>query len=158
MREAVLARCPAAMPSSWPPRWPTSGRARPPTAKLARADGLHLELEPTEDILAEAAAMARDARRRLGRPRPLIVGFAAETGSLERAPEKAARKRVDLMVANDVSEPGSGFGTDDEPRHVHRPGQPPEPWPLATKAQVAHELLDRLVARPACRARCIIAA
>ncbi|HKZ91122.1 MAG TPA: phosphopantothenoylcysteine decarboxylase, partial [Candidatus Limnocylindrales bacterium] len=105
---------------------------------------LHLELEPTADILAEAAAMARrdtdDPRRR-----PLIVGFAAETGSLERAPQKAARKGVDLLVANDVAEPGSGFGTDTDRVTIIVPGQPPEPWPLAPKAQVAHGLLDRLL-------------
>ena len=39
-------------------------------------------------------------------------GFAAETGSLERAAEKLRRKGVDLLVANDVAEPGSGFGTE----------------------------------------------
>ena len=42
----------------------------------------------------------------------VIVGFAAETGSLDRARDKAARKGVDLLVANDVAEAGSGFGTD----------------------------------------------
>jgi phosphopantothenoylcysteine decarboxylase/phosphopantothenate--cysteine ligase len=113
--------------------------------KVARSDGLVLELEPTEDILAEAATTAHEHRPATGR-RPLIVGFAAETGSLDRVPEKAARKRVDLMVANDVSEPGSGFGTDTNRVTFLRPGHPPEPRPLASKAQVAHELLDRLVA------------
>jgi phosphopantothenoylcysteine decarboxylase/phosphopantothenate--cysteine ligase len=111
--------------------------------KLARSEGLRLELEPTADILAEAAAMARavdDPARR-----PLIVGFAAETGSLERAPEKATRKGVDLLVANDVSEPGSGFGTETNRVTLIVPGQPPEPWPPGTKAQVAHDLLDRLL-------------
>ena len=60
-------RCPAATRSSWPPRWPTSGRAAVAPAKLARSEGLRLELEPTADILAEAAAMARD-RGRPGAP------------------------------------------------------------------------------------------
>jgi phosphopantothenoylcysteine decarboxylase/phosphopantothenate--cysteine ligase len=113
--------------------------------KLPRSDGLHLELEPTPDILAEAAAVARRMADETGR-RPLIVGFAAESGSLERAPEKAARKGVDLLVANDVSEPGSGFGTDTNRVTLIVPGHPPEPLPLASKAQVAHDLLDRLVA------------
>ena len=45
-------------------------------------------------------------------PRPVLVGFAAETGSLDRAADKLRRKGVDLLVANDVAEPGSGFGTD----------------------------------------------
>ena len=144
MREAVLAALPgsdalvmAAAVADFRPRSASD-------SKLARSDGLHLELEPTADILAEAAAMARrdtdDPRRR-----PLIVGFAAETGSLERAPQKAARKGVDLLVANDVAEPGSGFGTDTDRVTIIVPGQPPEPWPLAPKAQVAHGLLDRLL-------------
>ena len=77
--------------------------------------------------------------------RPLIVGFAAETGSLERAPEKAARKGVDLLVANDVSELGSGFGTETNRVTIIVPGQSPEPWPSATKTEIAHRLLDRLL-------------
>ncbi len=77
--------------------------------------------------------------------RTVLVGFAAETGSLERAPEKAARKRVDLLVANDVAEPGSGFGTDTNRVTIIRPGHAPEPWPQLTKAEVADRLLDRIV-------------
>ncbi len=119
-------------------------------SKLARSEGLTLDLEPTVDILAEAAAVARAADpggETGGHPvrRPLIVGFAAETGSLERAPEKAARKGVDLLVANDVAEPGSGFGTETNRVTIIVPGQPPEPWPPATKSAVAHDLLDRLL-------------
>jgi phosphopantothenoylcysteine decarboxylase/phosphopantothenate--cysteine ligase len=114
--------------------------------KLARADGLRLELEPTADILAEAAETARHSAAAHGARRPIIVGFAAETGSLHRAAEKAVRKGVDLLVANDVSEPGSGFGTETNRVTIIVPGHVPEPWPQATKAQVAHGLLDRLLA------------
>ena len=60
---------------------------------------------------AASTATARATREPL-RPLPVLVGFAAETGSLERAAEKLRRKGVDLLVANDVAEPGSGFGTD----------------------------------------------
>ncbi len=118
------------------------------TSKLGRGTGLTLELEPTEDILAEASAAAHRAAGTPDDPttRPILVGFAAETGSLERAPEKAARKGVDLLVANDVSEPGSGFGTDTNRVTIITPGAPPDPWPQLTKVQVAHRLLDRIVA------------
>ncbi len=123
-------------------------------AKLSRGAGLRLELEPTEDILAEASALVRKEaggpdpagstpRQRLGRP--ILVGFAAETGSLERAPEKAARKGVDLLVANDVSRPGSGFGTETNEVTLITPGRPPEPWPSLSKRVVAERLLDRLL-------------
>jgi phosphopantothenoylcysteine decarboxylase/phosphopantothenate--cysteine ligase len=109
--------------------------------KIARADGLTLELEPTSDILAEAVQVA--ARR--GNRRPVVVGFAAETGSLERAREKAERKGVDLLVANDVAEEGSGFGTDTNRVTIVVPGQPDDPWPLMSKRQVADRLLDRVL-------------
>ncbi|MFN8519945.1 MAG: bifunctional phosphopantothenoylcysteine decarboxylase/phosphopantothenate--cysteine ligase CoaBC [Chloroflexota bacterium] len=145
MREAVLAALPsadalvmAAAVADFRPRHVAN-------AKLGRGDGLTLELEPTEDILAEASALAH-AQADAGRGRPVLVGFAAETGSLDRAPDKAARKRVDLLVANDVSEPGSGFGTTTNRVTLIAPGQPPEPWPQLTKLEVAHRLLDRVVA------------
>jgi phosphopantothenoylcysteine decarboxylase / phosphopantothenate---cysteine ligase len=148
MRAAVLAALPtadvlvmAAAVADFRPRTQA-------TTKLARGTGLTLELEPTEDILAEASQVvrAREAARAAGDPSPrtLLVGFAAETGSLERAPEKAARKGVDLLVANDVAEPGSGFGTDTNRVTIITPGAPPEPWPQLTKLEVAHRLLDRI--------------
>jgi phosphopantothenoylcysteine decarboxylase/phosphopantothenate--cysteine ligase len=121
--------------------------------KHSRQDGLVLELEATDDILAEAARVAHgwptsapSSSHRWGPiGRPVLVGFAAETGSLGRASEKAARKRVDLLVANDVSEPGSGFGTETNRVTLVVPGQDPEPWPSMSKRQVAERLLDRIV-------------
>ena len=77
-----------------------------------------LDLEPTPDLLAEVGRIVRGldsegaATREPVTPRPILVGFAAETGSLDRAADKLRRKGVDLLVANDVAEPGSGFGTD----------------------------------------------
>ena len=148
MRDAVLAALPdadvlimAAAVADFRPK-ATAG------TKLGRGAGLTLELEPTEDILAEASALAHDRAAAAGDPgaRPVLVGFAAETGSLARTPEKAARKRVDLLVANDVAEPGSGFGTDTNRVTIVTPGAPPEPWPLQTKLQVAHGILDRVLA------------
>ena len=114
-------------------------------AKLERSGGLNLRLEPTEDILAEAAARARATGTGPGE-RPVIVGFAAETGSLERARAKAARKGVDLLVANDVAEPGSGFGTETNRVTIIVPGAEPEPWPQLSKREVAERLLDRVAA------------
>jgi phosphopantothenoylcysteine decarboxylase/phosphopantothenate--cysteine ligase len=110
--------------------------------KIARqGDGLTLELEPTDDILAEAVRAVAGAANR-----PIIVGFAAETGSLDRAREKAQRKGVDLLVANDVAEEGSGFGTDTNRVTIVTPGEPDDQWPLMSKRQVADRLWDRVVA------------
>jgi phosphopantothenoylcysteine decarboxylase / phosphopantothenate---cysteine ligase len=115
---------------------------RTSTTKLTRDEGLTIELEPTEDILAGAAAAARAAGAR--EPRPLLVGFAAETGSLERAAEKLQRKRVDLLVANDVSEEGSGFGTDTNRVTILSADGSREELPLLAKSVVADLLLDRV--------------
>ena len=80
-------------------------------------------------------------------PRPVLVGFAAETGSLDRAPAKLARKRVDLLVANDVAEAGSGFGTDTNRVSILTAEGTREDLPMLTKREVADRLLDRVAAR-----------
>jgi phosphopantothenoylcysteine decarboxylase / phosphopantothenate---cysteine ligase len=111
------------------------------STKLTRGGPLTLELEPTEDILAEVGTLAQAMT-----PRPVIVGFAAETGSLERAPEKLRRKGADLLVANDVAEPGSGFGTDTNRVSILGADGSREDLPLLPKREVADRLLDRVAA------------
>ncbi len=109
--------------------------------KLVRGGSLTIELEPTEDILAEVAGRASDQE-----PRPVIVGFAAETGSLDRAPDKLRRKGADLLVANDVSEPGSGFGAETNRVSILAADGGREDLPLLSKREVADRLLDRVAA------------
>ncbi len=106
----------------------------PSSGKLARSDGLEsITLEPTPDILA--SVVARDEP-------PFVVGFAAETGGVERAVAKAKRKNVDLLVYNDVTEEGSGFGTDtNRVVIVNRAGDTDE-WPMLTKQEVAADLIS----------------
>lgn len=112
------------------------------STKLERGEGLVLELEPTDDILAAASTAVRSAGSRT--PRTLLVGFAAETGSLARAADKLRRKGVDLLVANDVAEPGSGFGTEtNRVTILHADGRE-EPLPMLAKREVADLLLDRV--------------
>jgi phosphopantothenoylcysteine decarboxylase / phosphopantothenate---cysteine ligase len=108
--------------------------------KIVRQGGLTIELAATDDILAAASRSVRDRPQR-----PILVGFAAETGSLERAHEKAVRKGVDLLVANDVTAVGSGFGSPTNAVTVVVPGGPSEKWPLMSKRQVADRLLDRVL-------------
>jgi len=107
-------------------------------SKIPRADGLSsIELTDTPDILASVVQR---------HPRPFTVGFAAETGGLERAIEKARKKDVDLLVYNDVTEPGSGFGTDtNRVVLIDRSGDTEE-LPLLAKTEVAERLLDRMAA------------
>lgn len=75
----------------------------PVEGKMDRSGGrVHLALEPTEDILA---GLAKNRR-----PGQVLVGFAAEVGHDDaRAAQKLARKGVDLLVVNDISEEGAGF-------------------------------------------------
>jgi phosphopantothenoylcysteine decarboxylase/phosphopantothenate--cysteine ligase len=145
MREAILAILPSAdaliMAAAVADFRPLA-RAE---SKIPRAQGLDLRLEPTSDILAEAVAQAR-AGGAGPAGRAVIVGFAAETGSLARAPEKAARKGVDMLVANDVAEAGSGFGSDTNRVTLIVPGSEPEAWPQLSKREVAERLLDRVAA------------
>ena len=73
--------------------------------KIKRTGPITIELEPTEDILAEAA--------RARKPGTLVIGFAAETErGLEHARGKLERKGVDAIVLNNVSTPGIGFDSD----------------------------------------------
>jgi phosphopantothenoylcysteine decarboxylase/phosphopantothenate--cysteine ligase len=58
---------------------------------------------------------------------------------------------VDLLVANDVTEPGAGFEVDTNRVTLVQPGSALEPWPLMTKREVADRLLDRVAALLAAR-------
>ena len=92
----------------------------------------------TPDVLLEAAKKVAGAARR-----PVLVGFAAETEHLlAHAQEKLVRKGLDLIVANDVTRPGAGFGTDTN--HVLVIGRTGAPLELAgTKREVAEAVLAR---------------
>jgi phosphopantothenoylcysteine decarboxylase/phosphopantothenate--cysteine ligase len=111
--------------------------AAPMDRKIARAAGLTLELSPTPDLLAEVAAAGSGA---------YLVGFAAETGGLDRVPGKLAAKGIDLLVANDVSEPGSGFGTDTNRVTLFEPSGAKDELPMLPKREVADRILDRVAA------------
>ncbi len=124
----------------------------PVDRKLPRTDaGLTLELVANPDILAEVGRLARGvddagaATRRPLAPRPVLVGFAAETGSLERAAGKLVRKGVDLLVANDVAEEGSGFGTTTNRVTILAADGTQQALPLLPKREVADRILDRVV-------------
>ncbi len=120
------------------------------TTKLERGEGMTLELEPTPDILGQIARIARgtdrdgDVSYEPMSPRPFLVGFAAETGSIERAGEKLRRKGVDLIVANDVAEEGSGFGTETNKVTILDADGGRDELPLLSKREVADHLLDRV--------------
>ncbi|MBJ7292999.1 MAG: bifunctional phosphopantothenoylcysteine decarboxylase/phosphopantothenate--cysteine ligase CoaBC [Ilumatobacteraceae bacterium] len=107
--------------------------------KLKKADGVpNIVLEPTPDILAG-----------LGQRKPLgqtLVGFAAETDSLvANATAKLTAKCLDLIVANDVSAEGVGFGHDTNAVVLLSPHVPAMTVALADKHAIAHAVLDSVV-------------
>ena len=105
--------------------------------KMRRADGApEIDLVPTPDVL-------RGVRE--SSPRPFLVGFAAEAGSVDAAVEKARTKGVDLLVANDILREGSGFGTDtNEVRFVFRDGTTRD-LDLMSKRDVSTEIWDTVL-------------
>jgi phosphopantothenoylcysteine decarboxylase/phosphopantothenate--cysteine ligase len=105
--------------------------------KLRRSGPLHLELEPTEDILAQVVE-----RRR---PGMLVIGFAAEThDAVAHGRDKLLRKGADAIVLNDVSREGVGFDSDrnavtflTRDRAIEMPEMP--------KRELADHLLDEIL-------------
>lgn len=100
-------------------------------------DALTLRLVPTPDVIATLTAQRRPGQR--------FVAFAAETEELiAHAAEKLVRKRVDLIVANDVAAEGSGFEVDTNRVTLLFADGRQEALPLLTKREVADRLLDAI--------------
>jgi phosphopantothenoylcysteine decarboxylase/phosphopantothenate--cysteine ligase len=135
MRDAVVARCAGAdaliMAAAVADYRPVATAEQ----KIKRSPAERtLELAPTSDILAEVKG---DLVR---------VGFAAESQELEKnAADKLVRKGLDLIVANDITAPGSGFGTDTNQVTIIDKSGASETLPLLSKYEVAQRILDRVV-------------
>jgi len=106
--------------------------------KMKKDEAVHeVTLESTPDILAEVGK--RKGRR-------ILVGFAAETEDLvENARKKLQRKNLDLMVANDVSQPDAGFDADTNAVKILDAQGKVEELPVQSKRSVADRVLDRVV-------------
>jgi phosphopantothenoylcysteine decarboxylase/phosphopantothenate--cysteine ligase len=112
--------------------------ASPVEEKMRRNEGgLRLELEPTADIL-------KAVRERY--PDLFVVGFAATHGDpVADARDKLGSKGVNLVVGNDISRPGIGFGADENEVYVVGPGE--ERFvPRASKREVARVILESMLA------------
>ena len=105
--------------------------------KVRRSQGLTVEFVATEDILA--AVRERN-------PDLFMVGFAATHGDpVPDAREKLSKKGVNLVVGNDISQAGIGFGT--EENEVYVVSRDDERLvPRASKTEVARAILDALIA------------
>jgi phosphopantothenoylcysteine decarboxylase/phosphopantothenate--cysteine ligase len=112
---------------------------RSAAGKLEKASLESIRLRFNPDILAGLGARKR---------RPMLVGFAAEAGGggLERARRKLLEKGADLIVYNDISEPGSGFDVETN-RIVIIGRNGSEEFPLMSKDEAAWTVLDRVARR-----------
>jgi len=96
-----------------------------------------LTLERTEDILGEIGK--KKANR-------ILVGFAAETEDLiAHAKKKLKEKNLDLIVVNDVTQPGAGFGLDTNQVKIVYPSGKVRDLPLMSKEEVSKVILDDTV-------------
>jgi len=112
----------------------------PAAGKIKKDGGVpEIRLEPTPDILAGLGANKPAGQ--------VLVGFAAETSDLHaNASSKLERKRLDLIVANDVSQPGVGFHHDTNAVTIVRRVGDPISVGLRGKREVAKAVLDAAVA------------
>jgi phosphopantothenoylcysteine decarboxylase/phosphopantothenate--cysteine ligase len=116
--------------------------ATPAAHKLKRGQ---LGDETSLALIANPDLLAGLGKRRGTKKTPLLVGFAAETEDVvANARAKLAAKRCDMVIANDVSEPGAGFAVDTNRVTVVDHHGAVE-LPAGTKAEVAHRILDRIV-------------
>jgi len=137
MREAVMTRaseCTVVIKAAAVADYRPAERSE---AKIKKQnDELTIRLVKNPDILAELGRLDQ---------RPFLVGFAAETGSLEAAAaKKLTEKNLDIIVANDVSQPDAGFNVDtNRARILFRDGRNVE-CPLMSKNELANRILDHI--------------
>jgi phosphopantothenoylcysteine decarboxylase/phosphopantothenate--cysteine ligase len=104
--------------------------------KIEKTGEMQIPVRPTEDIISAVAAYDK---------RPFIIGFAAETGNnIERAEKKMKTKKMDMVVFNDITEPGAGFDVDTN-RVVIIDGKRKLRLEVMGKESVADAILDRLL-------------
>jgi phosphopantothenoylcysteine decarboxylase/phosphopantothenate--cysteine ligase len=107
--------------------------------KIEKQDSaLELKLVRTPDILAELG------RSRAGAPRPVLIGFAAESGDpVGRGREKLRRKAVDMIVANDITLPEAGFDSESNAATLITADGNDETFALGPKTELASRIIDR---------------
>jgi phosphopantothenoylcysteine decarboxylase/phosphopantothenate--cysteine ligase len=103
------------------------------------AEAQQIKLVQNADILKEVATLKKHQ---------VVVGFAAETGNLvAEAERKLLEKNLDLIVANDVNQPDSGFAVDTNEVTLVSREAAPQKLPLLTKEEVADYILDWMAPR-----------
>ncbi len=105
--------------------------------KMKKAEAsTSLTLEKTEDILSEIGKKKRGG---------ILLGFAAETENVvANAQKKLKEKNLDLIVVNDVTKPGAGFGQDTNQVKILFPSGEVKDLPLMSKEEVSQSILDEV--------------
>jgi phosphopantothenoylcysteine decarboxylase/phosphopantothenate--cysteine ligase len=106
------------------------------SAKIEKSENMTLRLLKADDIISQITCRSK---------RPFVIGFAAETGSnVDRAEKKLQKKNMDMIIFNNVSEPGSGFEVDtNSVVIIDKKGK--TVTGLLSKDSVADTVLDRLI-------------
>jgi len=148
MRDAVMARASEATIIIKSAAVADYTPSKPQGKKMKQHEAFALELSPTEDIALSLA------NRKSGQ---LLIGFAAETNDvLEHARQKMLKKKMDAIVANDVSQKGIGFDSDQNAVTIITPTDVIE-VPATSKREVAGRILDAVkslrAAKPAAKAK-----
>ncbi len=106
--------------------------------KKTNQETLVLTLEKTPDILSNVAKNRHEGL--------LVIGFAAETNDVVKyAESKMERKNLDLVIANDITQKGAGFGSDSNIVTIISRKNKPISLPLMPKIEVADKVLDEIV-------------
>jgi len=108
--------------------------------KLKKRDGIpQIELEAAPDVLLAVAGLGSRKPR-------VVIGFAAESRDLlKNASSKLKSKKLDMLVANDISAPDAGFGVDTNRVTLLFPNAKEETLPLMSKSEVAETIIAKLI-------------
>ncbi len=111
------------------------------TEKIKKDSGMNtIELKPTKDILKDVAEVKKNEELDLK-----VIGFAAESKDLKvNAKEKLNDKRMDMIVANDISDPQAGFRVDTNKVLLIYSDGSTEQLPMMSKSDVAEKVIQHL--------------
>ncbi|MRS03182.1 bifunctional 4'-phosphopantothenoylcysteine decarboxylase/phosphopantothenoylcysteine synthetase, partial [bacterium] len=110
--------------------------------KIKKSTGFSsIALEPTKDVLVEISKK----KEKTGFPR-IVIGFAAESKELNsNAKQKLAEKKLDMIVANDITKSDSGFEVDTNQVVMITKDGSTETIPLLKKNEIAEIIMDRII-------------
>jgi phosphopantothenoylcysteine decarboxylase/phosphopantothenate--cysteine ligase len=110
-----------------------------PNKKIKKSEGsLKLTLVPNPDILTQLSLRKKNGQ--------LVIGFAAESERLiEHATEKLKKKKLDMIVANDISDPDIGFNSDQNKVVLIFSSGETKSLPVLPKTEVAEKILNEIL-------------